>query len=292
MSDALYELEAQPELESPVLVLGLEGWIDAGLAASGAMASLLSTMPTTTVARFDGDQLIDHRARRPVTRLVDGVNTSLTWPEIQLRSAEDRTGSHALFLVGPEPDLKWHAFTAQVVDLAAQLGVRLVVGLGGFPAPAPHTRPVRLAATATTQELAQQIGFVPGTMDVPAGVQSALERAFAEADVAAVSLWARVPHYVSNFPYPAASLALLEGLSQITGLQINTSDLRAAASVSHRRIEELIANSDEHTEMVRQLEAQVDAEEKATMGGLPLNRLPSGDEIAAELERFLKDQEN
>jgi proteasome assembly chaperone (PAC2) family protein len=287
---SLYEILERPELESPVLVLGLEGWIDAGLAAGGAMASLLSTMPTRTLARFDSDALIDHRARRPVTRLVDGVNTSLTWPEIQLRWTEDRTGSKALLFVGPEPDLKWHAFTEQVVDLARELGVRLVIGLGGFPAPAPHTRPVRLAATATTQELASQIGFVPGTMDVPSGVQSVLERSFAEADLPAVSLWARVPHYVSNFPYPAASLALLEGLSQLTGLQIVTTELRAAASVSHRRIDDLIANSNEHIEMVRQLEGQVDAEEKATQGGVPLHRLPSGDEIAAELERFLRDQ--
>jgi predicted ATP-grasp superfamily ATP-dependent carboligase len=252
---------------------------------------MLSTMPTRTLATFDGDELVDHRARRPITRLVDGVNTSLTWPEIELRAAEDRTGTDVLMLVGPEPDIKWHGFAAQVVDLAAQLGVRLVVGMGGFPAPTPHTRPVRLAATATTPELAQQIGFVPGTMDVPAGVQSVLERGFAEAGIPAISLWARVPHYVSNFPYPAASLALLEGLSQLTGLQIHTGELRGAATVSHRRIEELIANSTDHTEMVRQLEAQVDAEEEqATMGDMPTSRLPSGDEIAAELERFLRDQ--
>src|SRR4051794_15748530 len=288
---ALYELHARPELESPVLVLGLEGWIDAGLAAGGAMASLLSTMPTTTIATFDADELVDHRARRPVTRLVDGVNTTLTWPQIELRSAEDRTGSHVLFLVGPEPDLKWHAFTQEVVVLAGSFGVRLVVGLGGFPAPAPHTRPVRLAATATTAELAAQIGFVPGTMDVPAGVQSALERAFAEANVPAVSLWARVPHYVAGYPYPAASLALLEGIVQLTGLQIHTGDLRAAAAASHERIEELISNSAEHTEMVRQLETSVDAEEEVPIQRAEPHDLPWGDEIAAELERFLKDQQ-
>src|SRR5688500_3996337 len=115
----LYEVHERPELDSPVLVLGLEGWIDAGLAASGAVASLLSTMPTKEVATFDSDELIDNRARRPVTRLVDGVNTSVTWPEIQLRWAEDRTGSQVLFLVGPEPDVKWRAFTAETVALAA-----------------------------------------------------------------------------------------------------------------------------------------------------------------------------
>lgn len=288
---ALYELHEHVDLESPVLVVGLDGWIDAGLAASGATASLLATMPTQLLATFDGDELVDHRARRPVAHLIDGVNTGLTWPEIQLRFAEDRTGSQLLLLVGPEPDIRWHAFTAAVVQLAQELGVRLVVGLGGFPAPAPHTRPVRLAATATTVDLARRIGFVPGSMDVPAGVQAALERAFAEAGIPAVSLWARVPHYVAGYPYPAASLALLEGITQLTGLQIHTSELRNAAATSHERIEQLISNSTEHTEMVRQLEASVDAEEEIPIRQGEQGDLPSGDEIAAELERFLKDQQ-
>src|SRR3954471_14761197 len=166
---ALYQQHEHPELESPVLVLGMEGWIDAGLAAGSAVTSLLSSMPTQPVATFDADELVDHRARRPVARLVDGVNTGLTWPEIRLLRAEDRMGSQALLLVGPEPDMRWHAFCDAVVGLASSLGARLVGGVGGSPAPAPHPRPVRLAATATTAELAQQVGFVPGTMDVPAG---------------------------------------------------------------------------------------------------------------------------
>jgi predicted ATP-grasp superfamily ATP-dependent carboligase len=195
-----------------------------------------------------------------------------------------------LLLVGPEPDMRWRAFTDDVVKLAGQLGVRLVVGLGGFPAPAPHTRPVRLAATATTQELARQVGFVPGTMDVPAGVQAALERGFADAGVPAVGLWARVPHYVSNLPYPAASLALLEGLAQLSGLLLETRELRTAAALSRQRIDELIANSAEHTEMVHQLEVQVDNEDQSSVSRFDPSQLPSGDEIAAELERFLRDQ--
>jgi predicted ATP-grasp superfamily ATP-dependent carboligase len=287
---ALYELYEHREIESPVLVIGMEGWIDAGLAAGGAIAALLGSLPTQTLATFDGDELIDQRARRPVVRLVDGVNTALTWPEIQLRSAEDRLGNDVLLLVGPEPDIRWRAFTGDVVELAGRFGVRLVVGLGGFPAPAPHTRPVRLAATATTSELAAQVGFVPGTMDVPGGVQAALERGFADAGVPAVGLWARVPHYVSNLPYPAASLALVEGLAQLSGLLLETRELRSAAALSRQRIDELIANNADHTDMVRQLETQVDNEEQSTMTRLDQANLPSGEEIAAELERFLRDQ--
>src|SRR4051794_23062357 len=117
----LYELHEHREITSPVLVVAMEGWIDAGLAAGGAIASLLGTLPTQPLATFDGDELIDQRARRPVIRLVDGVNTSLTWPEIQMRVAEDRMGSQVLLLVGPEPDIRWKAFTSDVVELAGRL---------------------------------------------------------------------------------------------------------------------------------------------------------------------------
>jgi predicted ATP-grasp superfamily ATP-dependent carboligase len=287
---ALYDLHRTVDMDAPVLILGLDGWIDAGAAAAGATAALVSILPNEVIATFDSDALVDHRARRPVARLVDGVNTGITWPVITLRAAQDRVGHDVLLLIGPEPDMKWHAFVADVVGLASQLGVRLAIGLGGFPAPAPHTRPVRLAATATTQELAQQVGFVPGTMDVPAGINAALERGFADAGIPAVGLWARVPHYVANMQYPAASLALVDGLAQLTGVEIDTHELRAATAIAHQRIEALIANSTEHTELVRQLESQTDAEAEAGADPIDQSDLPSGDEIAAELERFLRDQ--
>src|SRR5947199_8716844 len=208
------------------MVMVLEGWIDAGFGAAAAAAALMGNIPNDVVATFDADDLIDHRARRPVMHIVDGVNTGLNWPEIQLRAGQDRTGKDVLMLVGPEPDMKWHAFTTEVVGLATQLGVRLVVGLGAFPAPVPHTRPVRLASTATSPELAARVGFVHGTLDVPGRVQSALGRAFADADLPAVTLWARVPHYVAAMPYPAASAALLDGLAQLAGIEVDSRELK------------------------------------------------------------------
>jgi predicted ATP-grasp superfamily ATP-dependent carboligase len=228
------------------------------------------------VATFDVDTLLDHRARRPIVRIVDGVNTGLRWPEIQLLGGHDAGGHDLLLLVGPEPDHQWRAFTAAVGELATSFGVDLVIGLGAFPAPVPHTRPARLASTATTTELAQRVGFLPGALDVPAGVQAALERAFADIGVAAVGLWARVPHYAAAMPYPEASAVLLEGLASVAGITSDTADLRRAAEVSRQHLDELIANSEEHIALVRQLETQVDAD------------VPSGDEIAAEVERFLR----
>jgi hypothetical protein len=282
----LYELQPHRELESPVLVLGMEGWIDAGLGAGAAIAHVLEAVPTEQLATFDGDQLIDYRARRPTVRIADGVNTGLSWPTIQVRLGQDRAGKDVLALVGPEPDMRWHAFVDAVVELGRQLGVSLVVALGAFPAPVPHTRPVRLAATSSSRELAERVGVVPGTIEVPAGIHAALDAGFTAADIPAMGLWARVPHYAAAMPYPAASAALVEGLASVAGLDLDPQELRAAADMTSARIDQIIASSEEHGEMVRQLEASADAEETAPP--LDLTRLPSGDEIAAELERFLR----
>jgi hypothetical protein len=281
----LYELHGRPALHEPVLIIGMEGWIDAGLGAATAIATLAAAVSTEPVATFDVDVLLDHRARRPVVRIVDGLNTGLRWPEIKLLGGHDNAGHDLLLLVGPEPDHQWRAFTDAVGDLAASFGVRLAVGLGAFPAPVPHTRPARLASTATSVELARRVGFVPGALDVPAGVQAALERRFAELDVPAVGLWARVPHYAAAMPYPEASAILLEGLTSMAGVVVDTAELRRAAEASHEQLNQLIANSEEHVALVRQLEAQVDAEETPPTA---FSDLPSGDELAAELERFLR----
>ena len=275
--------------DGPVLVVALEGWVDAGLAASSAVTELLAAGPTTDVAEFDPETLIDQRARRPVARLVNGVTAELTWPVIRVLAGHDRAGTTVYYLTGPEPDFRWRSFLASVLDLVERLGVRMVVGLGAFPAPAPHTRPVRLASTVPPQSagLAARIGFVQGTIEVPAGIQAALELALGEAGVPIIGLWARVPHYVAAIPFPEASAALVDGLCAVTGLALDASPLHAAAEASRRQVDELIAGNPEHGEMVRRLESSIDAEE-GNLFGLPEDDVPSGDEIAAELERFLR----
>jgi predicted ATP-grasp superfamily ATP-dependent carboligase len=283
----LYEVHGSPpELTEPVLVLGMDGWVDAGYGEAGAVSALLTSIDTELLASFDDDGLLDHRSRRPVMHLVDGVNTGITWPAIQLRYGQSPNGRHLLVLVGPEPDLRWRAFSTAVVELAGDLGTQLVVGLGAFPAPVPHTRPLRLAATATTAELASRIGFVGGSIDVPAGIHAVLERSFADVAIPCVGVWARVPHYVAAMPYPEASAALLEKLAELTGVEVDAEGLHRAAAVTRERIDELIANSEEHASMVRQLEAQHDAE--VGLSGFGPGPLPSGEEMAAELERFLR----
>jgi hypothetical protein len=285
----LYERHMDRVLDRPVLVVALEGWVDAGLGADGAISALLSAGPTELVATFDGESLIDQRARRPVVHIARGVNEGLTWPVIQMRLGQDLIGTEVCYLVGPEPDFRWPTFVKSVVSLCRDLRVRMVVGLGAFPAPAPHTRPVRLAATAppSSADLVAEIGIVQGEIDVPSGVWGALELALGEADIAVVGLWARVPHYVSGMSFPSASAALLDGLASVAGLSLDASSLHTAADASLRQVVDLISKSTEHTAMVRQLEHSVDTSE-----GNPLDvgQLPTGDELAAELERYLRDE--
>jgi PAC2 family len=282
---ARYELHAHRALESPVLLLATESWLDAGFGAQGAIAAVLEMIPTELLATFAADEFIDFRARRPTARISDGVLAGLNWPQIQLRAGQDSAGRSVLALVGPEPDLAWHAFVQAVVGLGKELGVRLVVSLGAYPAPVPHTRPVRLTAVATMAELAARVGVVDGTIEVPAGIQTALQEGFAARDVPAIGIWARVPHYLGSLPYPAASAALLEALATVAGLELDAGELHAAAASMLTQLDEVLAASAEHRAMVHSLEVVFD-EEVATPRDFV--GLPSGDELAAELERFLR----
>ena len=289
MDDEIYDhiiFLADPDLSEPVLVIALEGWIDAGLGASNAIGTLLDTIYTEVLATFDTEYFIDQRARRPIARIVDGITTELTWPEIQLRFGRDGDGADILFLVGPEPDFHWSDFVDVVTDAAGRFDVRLVVGLGAFPAPTPHTRPVRIIGTApaTSAHLLARVGTVSGELEVPAGISSALELGFSEVDMEIVTLWARVPHYVASMPYPQASAALIDGLASIAGLTLDAGALRVAADEARQRVDDLVTNNPDHTSMVEQLEAAADEVEGASIS----EELPSGDELAAELEKFLR----
>lgn len=288
MTSSLYELHSHRSLNSPVLLLATESWVDAGLGAQAAIAHVLDTIPTDVLATFNADQLIDFRSRRPIVRISDGVLDSMSWPMIQLRAGRDAAGTDVLVLVGPEPDMAWHAFVRGVVDLTTQLGVRLVVSLGAYAAPVPHTRPVSLMAIATKAELAAQVGVVPGSADMPAGIQTALQEGFAAAGIPAIGIWARVPHYLAAVPYPAASAALVEALATVAGLQVSAGELHTAAQSVSSQINEIVANSEEYSTLVRRLEEAFDG---ALRTPPDFSGLPTGDELAAEVERFLRGEQ-
>jgi proteasome assembly chaperone (PAC2) family protein len=279
----LYAMVEQPELDRPVLIMVLRGWVDAGLGADGAAQVLVDQLERRTIARFDADQLLDWRARRPTMRLEDGINTQLTWEETELSWAKDKAGNDVLLLIGNEPDHAWLAFSEQVVDLALDLGTRLVIGLGAYPAPAPHTRPALVASSASSEDLTT--GLLRSSIEVPTGVQGMIERRAALRGLPAIGLWVQVPHYVSSMPYPGASLTLLETASSVGNLDLPTGDLAERAIANRTRLDQLIQQNPEHVAMLRQLETQADE----AVANLQLSDT-SGDDLAAELERYLREQ--
>jgi proteasome assembly chaperone (PAC2) family protein len=242
---------------------------------------------------FDADTFIDYRARRPLLELRDGVNTGLAWLSPQLQVGHDPHGHDVLLLSGPEPDMAWHRFTTAIGEVAGELGVRKMVALGAYPFAAPHTRPPLLSATSPSPDVLAALPFRLSSVDVPAGMSAALELALHDRGVPALGIWAQVPHYVVSMAYPAASVALLDGLATATGIAIAADELRGEAVAHRQRIDQLIAANDEHQGMVEQFERMYDAAEQAAPtdttpdGGLEMR---SGDELAAEVERFLREQ--
>jgi proteasome assembly chaperone (PAC2) family protein len=280
-----------PDLHEPVLIVMLSGWIDASGAAASAMGVVETESGATPLVAFDDDLFIDYRARRPMLELRNGVNTRLVWSSPQLLAGRDPNGRDVLSLSGPEPDMAWHRFAAAISELAGQFGVTRMVALGAYPFAAPHTRPPRLSATSPSVEVLAGLPFRLNSVDVPAGMSAALEHELHDHGIPALGIWAQVPHYVASMSYPAASAALLDGLTTATGITIAASELRREAELQRQRIDQLIEANEEHQAMVAQLERLYDAAEESTeepgTGGLELR---SGDELAAEVERFLREQ--
>ena len=271
------------DLYDPVLIVHLEGWFDAGGSAASAMARAREASGAELVARFDTEWLLDHRANRPMMRLEDGVNTGLEWPKIEIAAGRDSKDTDILFLYGAEPDHNWRTFAAAVVGYATDQRVSRMVGLGAYPAAVPHTRPPRISTTASSSDLIKG-DYSNANLDVPAGVESVLEVALAAAGIPTIGLWAQVPHYVSTTPYPASSVALIERLGDAAGLELDPGPLIERSIVARSRFDELVAAETSHQEMVVELERRMDESGAMTV------RLPSGEELAAEVERFLRDQ--
>ena len=275
----LEDLTDLPALRDPVLVVHLHGWTDAGLAGQTAAVFLRSRWNATPLAAFDADELIDFRARRPVVRLASGTIEEVTWSPTELLVATPGGDRDALMLVGPEPDFRWQAFCDEVVETCRRLEVVEVFGLGAFPAPALHTDPVAVVGTSADPDLAARLETVPVIVELSAGIQTVLEERLHRAGIPASGLWARVPPYLAGGAHPPAALALVETLCRLAGVEIETTELEAATKDHLEQVEQAIRERPQIAEFVDQIRGMVEqgADE----------RIPSGDEIAAELERFL-----
>lgn len=282
------------EVEGSVLVHNLAGFVDAGAAGRLAGESLLASLEHRVIATFDVDQLLDYRSRRPVMTFVRDHWESYDSPSLVLRLVHDASGRSFLLLTGPEPDHQWERFVAAVQGLVADLGVRLSIGLNAIPMAVPHTRPTGVTAHASRQELVA--GFEPWVdqVQVPASVGSLLEFRLGEAGRDAMGFAVHVPHYLVQTEYPLATEALLDAVAGATGLDLPTAALRTAAERTRAEIDEQISGSEEVSAVVRALEAQYDAyagsRGRATLLSAERN-LPTADELGAELEQFLAEQD-
>jgi len=270
------EIDAMPTLKDPVLVIALRGWVDAGDAGEVAAASLAAQLEgTRTFGRYDLSELVDLQQTRPTVSLQDGTTRHIDWPAIQFDAG--RAGRDVVVFSGPEPSLRWPTFVKDLTELAAQLGVKQAFGLGGMPAVASHRRPLAVLATATSHSLAQEVGVMRADYAGPTGVQTVLQVALGEAGIPSVGLWAQVPHYVAGNLCPPAVSALLTRLHELAGINVDVSELDEQVDTYVEKVEEGLAERPDVAELVQAIEAESQEE-------------VSGDALAAEIERFLRDQ--
>ncbi|MEV1289780.1 PAC2 family protein [Micromonospora sp. NPDC049679] len=291
----LYELtDDLPDLGQPVLIQALTGFVDAGSASRIAREHLLANLPARTIATFDLDQLLDYRSRRPTMMFMEDHWADYEEPRLELHLLHDDAGVPFLLLSGPEPDLQWERFTAAVTALIQRLNVRLTVGLNAIPMAVPHTRPAGVTAHATRPELIA--GHEPWLqrVQVPGSAGHLLEYRLGREGRDALGFAVHVPHYVAQTEYPAAAELLLSSVSRSTGLLLPTDALRSAAETVRGDIDRQVAQTDEANALVHALEEQYDAFTRGRRGTNLLadanEALPTADELAAELERFLAEQ--
>ncbi|MFZ1879547.1 MAG: PAC2 family protein [Gaiellaceae bacterium] len=285
MADELH-IDDHPQLERPILIAAFRGWNDGGQGASLAGAYLARAWAAQEFASIDAENFYDFQATRPTVSLVDGYTRKIEWPENTfLHAPLPGGGRDVVILLGVEPNLRWRSFSAHVSGLAKDLGVELVVTLGSLLADVPHTRPAPVTGSANDPELIERLGLQASRYEGPTGIVGVLHDACMQAGIPSASLWAAVPHYVSLTPSPRAAKALVDRLAELLEADVDTAELDEAADSYQQQVSEAVASDEETSAYVAELERRVDelAEEAD---------LPTGDAIAAELTRFLRDREN
>ncbi len=280
--------ENRPDgLRAPALVCAFTGWNDAGDAASAALQFVGSSFGATRFARIDPEEFYDFQATRPQIRLVEGKSREIDWPEVEVYAARvPRAPRDLILLHGPEPSLRWRKFMQQVVELSEALGVQMVVTLGALLADVPHTRPVQITGFASDEGLVERLGLQSSNYEGPTGITGAILAACQDAALPCASLWASVPHYVAAAPNPKAALALVRKLEGLVGVTVDASELEGAAADYERQVSLAVQSDPDVQAFVERLEQAAEEESRPVAPG----DLPSGDVIAREFQRFLRQQ--
>jgi len=275
--------EHRPDgLRAPALICAFKGWNDAADAASSAIQFVGSALGARRFATIDPEEFYDFQATRPRVKLADGLARVLEWPEVELYEARiPRAPRDLILLTGHEPSFRWRTFTSLIVELAEAIGVQLIVTLGALLADVPHTRPVSVTGFASDPVLVTRLGLQTSTYEGPTGIVGVLSNRCQAAGLPSASLWAAVPHYIAAAPNPKAALALVRKLEGLVGVAVDATDLESAAADYERQVNAAVQSDPDVQAFVERLEAASDDDDSLT-------ELPSGDSIARDLQRFLR----
>jgi proteasome assembly chaperone (PAC2) family protein len=277
------------ELRSPILLAAFRGWNDAGDAASFAATHLGRTLAAEKIASIDPEEFYDFQAVRPEVRLVDGIKREINWPANEFWASRGHAGHDLLLFVGTEPNLRWRMFSELVVGVARKYGVQLVVTFGALLADVAHSRPVPITGTAADPALVERLGLTRSGYEGPTGIVGVLNDAFGKNGIDSASLWAAVPHYLAVTPNPKAALALIRKATELIGVDAETQELERATAAYEKRVSEMVAGDEDVEAYVKLLEQRTDNQ---ALEEIDPSKLPSGDALAAELERYLRDKDS
>jgi len=281
-------ITSRPKLRRPVLIAAFQGWNDGGQAATLAAGYLARLWGAERFADIDPEGFVDFQASRPHVTLDEGTTRRIQWPENAFYSGKIAgTDRDVVLLIGVEPNYRWRAFCDLVASLARELHVELVVTLGALLADVPHTRPAPVTGAATDPKLVEELGLQTSRYEGPTGIVGVLHDACREAGLRSVSLWAAVPHYVSLAPSPRAARALCERLGTLLDVSIDVTELSEAEETYAEQVSEAVSTDAETAAYVEELERRADSLEEL----VEERGLPSGDALAAELTRYLRERE-
>ena len=280
--------ESRPDgLRAPAIIAAFSGWNDAGDAASAALTFIGESLGAERFARLDPEEFYDFQATRPHIGFTDDHKREVTWPGIEIFAARVPRAPRDLILVqGPEPSMRWRTFCRHLVDLAEALDTQLVVTMGALLADVPHTHPVSITGLASDDALVDKISLRETTYEGPTGIVGVLHAACMDAGLPSASLWAAVPHYVAAAPNPKAALALVRKVETLVAVTVDASELESATEDYERQVSQAVQSDPDVQAFVERLEQAAERDTSQLGPG----DLPSGDAIASEFPRFLRQQ--
>jgi len=284
MADVIWS--ERPKLRAPVMVCAFKGWNDAGEAATAALSFIRGQFECSEVARIAPEEFFDFTAVRPTVRLTEGRTRTIEWPTTSISAAEvPGAEGDLVMLQGVEPSLRWGRFAEAIVDVANELGARMVITLGALLADVPHSRPVTVTGIASDESLVEKLGFERTSYEGPTGIVGVLHHTLAKAGMSSASFWASVPHYVAAAPNPKVALALLRAFEGTAGVAVEASEMEEAAQSYEQQVSAAVASDPEVKAFVERLENAMDEVQSESSSE---EQIPSADTIARDFQRFLR----